>query len=304
MDSAPALVRRPDAATLVVGGPEAVAFLEAHLTAPVLDLRPGDGRPAAMLAPKGTLLGIVRVRREPSRVLLEADRATLDAVAPALARGTIGWQVELERDEAVAELALLGAGAAALVVGDPLAADGHAAVELAGRPLTAIGTADGIDLRLAAADVDAVAAELLARGAVAADHDLDQRRRVERGRPAFGAELDERTLPHEAGLVPAVVTTEKGLYPGMQTVLRQQRSGTVHRAVRRLRPTAPVAAGDPVVDGEGREVGRVGTAVVSPDHGPLALALLRTSAAPGTTVAVAGTAATVEEADDLRGTRQ
>ena len=42
-----------------------------------------------------------------------------------------------------------------------------------------------------------------------------------------------------------------------------------------------------------REVGRIGSACVSPSHGPIALALVRREAAPGDTVDVEGAAAEV-----------
>jgi glycine cleavage system aminomethyltransferase T len=110
--------------------------------------------------------------------------------------------------------------------------------------------------------------------------------RVEAGRPAWGAELGERTLAADAGLVPDVVRLDEGLYPGLQVALRQDRSGTVHRAVRLLRLASPVRAGDEVRGADGRRLGVVGTAVVSPRRGPLALALLRRSAEPGSRVDV------------------
>jgi glycine cleavage system aminomethyltransferase T len=46
-----------------------------------------------------------------------------------------------------------------------------------------------------------------------------------------------------------------------------------------------VAAGDAIAL-EAREVGRIGTAVISPAHGPIALAVIRREAEPGATVEV------------------
>jgi folate-binding Fe-S cluster repair protein YgfZ len=53
-----------------------------------------------------------------------------------------------------------------------------------------------------------------------------------------------------------------------------------------------VATGEPLRRGE-REVGRVGTSVVSPAHGPIALALVRREAAPGESVTAGDASATV-----------
>lgn len=204
---------------LDVTGPDAAAYLDAHLTVSVAADRKG-----ALLAPKGTLLGLVRIEPIAGGFRLYSEQP---AVAAALRRGRIGWMVELTPFE-------------------------H-------------------EERVAVSDLE----------------------RVERGIPAFGRDIDERTLPAEAGLVGTVVRTDKGMYPGMQTVLRQERSGTVHRALRRLRLDAPVPEGAEVHDEEG-PLGTVGTAVVSPTRGPLALALLRRRAVPGTRVRVAGVSGIVE----------
>ncbi len=65
-----------------------------------------------------------------------------------------------------------------------------------------------------------------------------------------------------------------------------------------MRPEAPVAAGDRSRR-TGKEVGTVGTAVVSPAGGPLALAILRREAEPGDEVLIGGrTKATVEAIGD------
>jgi folate-binding protein YgfZ len=122
---------------------------------------------------------------------------------------------------------------------------------------------------------------------------LSDLERVEAGIPAFGRDIDERTLPHEAGLVPDVVALDKGIYPGKMTVLRQERSGTIHRALRRLDLDAPVPEGTEVHDDEG-PLGTVGTVVVSPTRGPLALALLRRRAEPGHRVRVGDASGIVE----------
>lgn len=207
---------------LEIGGPEAAAYLDAHLTAPVGDLADGDRRRAALLTPKGTLLALLDVHRAAGAFRLHGGDET---AARALTRGQVGWRVELT-------------------------------------PLPAAPPA------------------------------LSDLERVEALVPAFGRDIDERTLPHEAGLVPDIVRLDGGIYPGKMTVLRQERSGTIHRALRRLRLDAPVPEGTSVHDDDG-PLGAVGTVVVAP-RGPLALALLRRRAAPGSRVRVAEVSGIVE----------
>jgi folate-binding Fe-S cluster repair protein YgfZ len=87
-------------------------------------------------------------------------------------------------------------------------------------------------------------------------------------------------MPEEAGIVDRAVSFTKGCYVGQETVARLHWKGKPNRHLRGLRLEGVAATGDPVVTGE-REVGRLGTVVVSPRLGPVALAVLRREVAPG-----------------------
>ena len=93
------------------------------------------------------------------------------------------------------------------------------------------------------------------------------------------------TIPQEAGINERAVSFTKGCYIGQETVARLHYRGKPNRHLRGLRLARPGANGDPVRLGE-RELGTVGTAVLSPAHGPIALAILRREAEPGATVEV------------------
>src|SRR5207244_8990431 len=87
--------------------------------------------------------------------------------------------------------------------------------------------------------------------------------RVESGLPRMGAEMSTETMPAEAGITERAVSFEKGCYIGQETVARLHYKGRPNRHLRGLRLERPAAAGDPVALGE-REVGHIGTAVLSP----------------------------------------
>jgi glycine cleavage system aminomethyltransferase T len=71
------------------------------------------------------------------------------------------------------------------------------------------------------------------------------------------------------------------------------RGGNVNKLLRGLRLTSPAAPGD-TVTADGKDVGRVTTAAVSPRFGPVALAYVhRSRSDPGSPVEVAGAPATV-----------
>ncbi len=83
--------------------------------------------------------------------------------------------------------------------------------------------------------------------------------RIARGVPAWGAELDEHTLPHEAGLDATSVDFHKGCYVGQEVVSRVESAGRMNRRLVGFRITAPtpLPAGPLSLSGDGAQVGRI-----------------------------------------------
>lgn len=104
--------------------------------------------------------------------------------------------------------------------------------------------------------------------------------RVEAGRPEFGSDMDEDTMPPEAGIENRAIDHAKGCYTGQEVIVRIRDRGHVNRSLRLLDlGDAPVPrAGTELLadDGSGKVVGRVTSAVRSPrSGGALALAYVR-----------------------------
>jgi folate-binding protein YgfZ len=102
-------------------------------------------------------------------------------------------------------------------------------------------------------------------------------RRIEAGLPRMGAELTERTIPAEAGLVDVSVSFTKGCYTGQELVARiDSRGGHVPHRLRGLRLPAGAPVPEPGADVEvdGRSVGSVTSAARHPDGHVVALAYL------------------------------
>ena len=129
-----------------------------------------------------------------------------------------------------------------------------------------IATDLGVDVLCAAEDAEAVRAALLGAGAVPADGDAAEIRRVETGRPRYGVDLDDSVIPQEAGLNERAVSFTKGCYVGQETVARLHYRGKPNRHLRGLRLDGPAETGAALVLGE-REVGRLGSVVESPTLG-------------------------------------
>jgi folate-binding protein YgfZ len=122
-------------------------------------------------------------------------------------------------------------------------------------------------------------------GAVPADEAVAEVARVESGRPRYGIDLDDSTIPQEAGLNDRAVSFTKGCYVGQETVARLHWRGKPNRHLRGLRLSAPAPSGSSLRLGE-REVGHVGSVADSPAFGPIALAIVRREAGPGDTLTV------------------
>jgi folate-binding protein YgfZ len=289
------LVDRSARGKLALTGPEAAAFLSGQVTNDVEALQPGSGCYAALLTNKGKMLGDLRVLNvaPPAPELwLDTERVALQTLFDTIRRASVGWQVQLHKRTLEQALLSLVGPRAADAVGSELGPE-HANRRLAlgGAPVVVIATDLGVDVVCAAEDAASVRGALEVPEVPEAAAEVV---RVEAGRPRYGIELDDTTIPQEAGLNERAVSFTKGCYVGQETVARLHYKGKPNRHLRGLRLSAPVPSGTPLLAGE-REVGRLGSSVVSPRHGPIGLAVVRREAAPGDALTAGAATATVVE---------
>jgi folate-binding protein YgfZ len=282
-----ALLDRSDRGKLAISGEEAAAFLDSLLSNDIASIDVGAGSDATLLTHKGRMLAEVRVLRSEDEHLLDAERAALQALFDALRQFGIGYRAELhKRTLERGLLSLIGPDADRAVVEPPGPGEHqHRAIEVDGRPVRVIRTDLGIDVLCASEDSGAVAAALIGRGAMAIDETVGELVRIERGRPRFGVEIDETTMPQEAGIHERAVSYSKGCYIGQETVARLYWKGKPNRHLRGLRLSGRAAPGARLALGDA-EVGALGSFAQSPRHGPIGLALLRREAAPGDVLSV------------------
>jgi folate-binding protein YgfZ len=221
------------------------------------------------------MLADLRVIDTAPELWLDTERAGLQALFDALRRGAVGWDAELhKRTLQQALLSLVGPRAAQAVGGEVGPEHANRAAQLGAADVLLIATDLGVDVVCAAEDAERVRAALDVPEVPEAAAEV---LRVESGRPRYGIELDEATIPQEAGLNDRAVSFTKGCYVGQETVARLHYRGKPNRHLRGLRLSAPVPTGTPLLLGE-REVGRVASSVVSPRFGPIALAIVRREA--------------------------
>lgn len=164
----------------------------------------------------------------------------------------------------------------ALVDGGPL---GGGALEA--EPLEAGGLAGGAlvargvrqvpswDVWVAADALSGVCERLRRHGAVPVGSGVWHTLRVEAGFPRFGIDMDDRTIPVEAGLVDAAFDHDKGCYTGQEVIVRIRHRGRVNWHLRAFRfGSAPARPGAELFEAGGTKVrGRVTSVADSPHFG-------------------------------------
>jgi folate-binding protein YgfZ len=282
------MVDRSERGKLALTGADAKSFLQGQVSNDVEALVPGTGCYAAFLTPKGKMLGDIRILDTGSELLLDTERVALQDLFNMIRRFSIGYDVQLHKRTLQRGLLSLLGPAAETVAGVAeldRAEDSHLAVEIGGIAVRAVRTDAGIDLLCDAGDTEALSDALAARGGEPVSETAADCLRVERGRPRYGIDLDDSVIPQEADLNSRAVSFTKGCYVGQETVARLYYRGKPNRRLRGLRLSAPAWTGAEIMVGD-RVVGRLASVADSPVLGPIALALVRREAPPGSHVTV------------------
>jgi folate-binding protein YgfZ len=249
-----------------VAGEDAVSFLEGQLSQAVAVLPEGGSTWAFLLQPQGKVVAFLRVLRVgEEEFVLETDAGFGPEVIERLNRfklrvkadlGPLDWRCVAVRGPRAHELV-----------------EGGVVADWPGLP--------GVDLvgQAPAAPDGARPCSMEAYEAV----------RIEAGIPAMGKELDESTIPAEAGVVDRSVSFTKGCYTGQELVARiDSRGGNVPRRLRGLVFPGEVAVpSGATLESDGKDVGRVTSVAFSPGvAATVALAYVRRAVEPPAEVVV------------------
>lgn len=288
-----------------VRGDQATLALNGLVTNDVAALQDGDGQRAATLTAKGKVITDLLLLREAAGSLLVATPP--DGMAPWLGilRKYVNPRLARATDERGTRAAVVVAGGGAVALLRPLLGVGEGAgVEALAPWQHVVGTVGESAVRvvrmppsgevpqfLLVAEGDgaeAVPRWLAAQGGVAASPALGELLRVLGGVPQLGAEMDESTIPQEAKLdLLGAISFTKGCYTGQETVARVHFRGHVNRLLREVRPAdgrTPLPVGATLQLTDGKVVGRVTSAVITPAGAVVALALVRREVTPGSVV--------------------
>jgi folate-binding protein YgfZ len=292
---------RSDRTRIRFSGPKAAELLTGMVTNDVSALVAGEGQYAAALTPKGKIVADLRIFALEDEILVD----TSAAAAPGwkdMVRKYINPRLAPYHDVTpeLSDLGVFGKSARAILSRVLMIDDRDlAALPPYGSLARPFGDAKAIIARVPEMDVDgfevfipnetaaSLKAALVSAGVAAGSGETWEIARIESGRPQWGADMDDSTLPQEANLDElGAISYTKGCYIGQETVARVHFRGHVNRTLRRLRfVTRPAPLkGAELVDETGKVIGDIRSVALSPRYGGVALAMVRREVQPGTTL--------------------
>lgn len=285
-------VRRSDRGVLTVRGADRLTWLQGLLTNDVLALPVGGVCDAAYLTPQGRMIADMRVVNGPDGVFLDVPaslaaslRAKLDGLLFAEDASIVDDSGRLALIDAHGPLATTLRGDALITI----AASAEAVV------FDGVFGVPSISIFAAHEEAESIVARLGASGVPEVSLETLNVLRVEAGRPAFLVDMDEHTIPLEAGLEERAISFTKGCYVGQEVIVRVMHRGQGRVAKKLvgllLAGHEPPPAGSSIAASD-REVGRVTSAVWSPALSrPIALGYVhRDFFEPGTSLTVSSPA--------------
>lgn len=307
-----ARIDRGERGRIVVSGADRASYLQGMLTNDIVALKAGEGCYAAYLTPQGRMIADVFVYELGDVMLLTVPRPQTPGVIGKLDQFVFSEDVRLgDASDAFVTTAVVGpeaariVGAAAGIGEKDLVAlpehgnrrglvDGQAAIVTR---ITDTGE-PGYDVHVEAAAAGRLREALDEVGVPPVDPQTADALRIEAGVPVFNRDMDEETIPLEAGIEARSISFTKGCYVGQEVIIRVLHRGhgrVARKLVGLLLGGELVPAAGSVVAVDGKDIGQVTSSAISGAlRKPIALAYLqRDFLAPGTVVSVGGLSALV-----------
>ncbi len=292
------LVDRSFRGRMRVDGAKGPELITGMVTNDVLALRGGSGLYAAALSPKGKIIADPRIFAHDDHLLIDIPpRAWAGWVA--LVHKYINPRLAPYSDVSpeLRDIGIFGrasrriAAAASRASAEQLAAlqpNAHVSLESDGHRITvarsnAIGV-EGYEIFLPAELFAPTWERAVVAGARPGGLQAWEIARIEAGRPEWGLDMDDNTIPQEANFDEMeAISYTKGCYVGQEVVARVHFRGHVNRHLRGLifGQAEPPPPGALLFDQAEKQVGDVRSSALSPRRGVVALAMVRREVEPG-----------------------
>lgn len=258
---------------LRIRGPEAADLLHRVTSQDTRGMAVGDGAPACIMTGKGKLQFYFELfRLSEDEFVAETEASRVEAMRDTLDRFIFAEQIELEVPEWGC-VAVFGTEAAHIAeIGDSAVVARGTGVALRSRELAV----EGVRLHGPTGEISVLREGLISGHDLPVGGDDDyEMLRIDAGKPKWGIDADDTTIPLEVNLDSAC-HADKGCYIGQEIIARIHTYGHVNRKLARLRvDTDQTFETGTLIYDEGVEAGRLTSCYVSPQDGKLrALALL------------------------------
>src|SRR5436190_2670150 len=318
-----AFIDRSDRGRVVVSGKDRASYLQGLLTNDVVALAAGQGCYAAYLTAQGRMIADVYAYELGDVMLLTMAGDVKDTVMAKLDQFIFGEDVQLgDVTETFAQIAVVGPTAAEAVAA-ALSTEGARAFQASGvtaatfralpehgnvRTLWAGGDAivtritdagePGFDVYVERQQAGALTSALATADVAELDDATADTLRIETGVPLFHRDMDEDTIPLEAGIESRAISFTKGCYVGQEVVIRVLHRGhgrVARRLVGLVLEGSQVPPSGATIRSGDRDIGQVTSSTMSPAlQKSIALGYVhRDFVEPGTTVSVDGANAVV-----------
>jgi folate-binding protein YgfZ len=304
----------------VLTGVDRRSYLQGLLSNDIDALVEGSGCYSTYLTAQGRMIADMRVFETGDSLLVDLDGTLASAVCDRWSRFIFSEDVQIRNDSALtSQIGVFGPQAAriiARVFADSGADSSQLEDTLRALPLNAnrrssfvgqpayvlvsdeIGVI-GFEVVLPASLANDLGASLRSAGAIDVSAAAADVCRIEGGRPLFRVDMDEDTIPLEAGIEDRAISLTKGCYVGQEVIIRVLHRGH-GRVARKLvgivfEPGSSVPSRGDRITSPDREVGSITSAVESPARGcPIALGYVhRDFQQPGTRLVVGENTGTV-----------
>ena len=318
-----AIVDLSDRAVITVTGPDRLTWLDSLTSQSLAGLAAGASAETLLLDPTGRLEHAIRVIDDGVTAWLLVDGAEGAPLAAWLDRmrfmlrvevadrsadyatfGTLAPVVELV-ETSPSQIPAAAPNGIPLIWRDPwldVAPGGHQYAHPAQHPAAGWTYAEVLVHRADAAAVASLA-DVPAAGTLALEA-----LRIAAWRPRLSTEADEKTIPHELDWLRSAVHLNKGCYRGQETVAKVHNLGHPPRRLVMLHLDGSEgvlpAPGDAVLlpsadDSAPTEVGRITSAAIHHELGPIALAVIKRNVDPAADLVVAADGAQVAAAQEV-----
>lgn len=301
MRSAAVVVDRSHRGRIRFFGEKSGDALTGLVTSDVLGIQPGHGGYGAALSAKGRIIADMRILAGTGSYLVDTSAKAWPGFLT-MVKKYVNPRVSGYRDEshAIRDIGIFGPRSREIVEaltsarGEALSAMEpyhHLDVGIDGHTVTVLRSpevgVEGYELFVPFELFDSFWRRAIDAGASPAGLAAWEVARVEAGRPEWGIDIDDTTIPQEANFDDlGAISYTKGCYIGQEVVARVHFRGHVNRHLRGLRSGSddPPPTGAQLIDDGGNHVGEVRSSVVSPRMGGLAIGMVRREVAPGATL--------------------